>query len=100
MIILKKKNSVIYLCGNKVVPNPKRAVKKRMKAKLLPIVDTVSVVKDGHPNSKDVVKASANLEGVFCPVQPRIPGHCNGEIVIRQQKPKKFPTDWSVDQEI
>jgi hypothetical protein len=34
-----------------------------MKAKLLPIVDTVSVVKDGHPNSKDVIKASANLEG-------------------------------------
>jgi SWIM zinc finger/MULE transposase domain/Ulp1 protease family, C-terminal catalytic domain len=61
-VILKIKLSVLAHCGARVTAaSDGRALKKRVKMKLLPFVDKVALVKEGQElKAGDVMKASAN----------------------------------------
>jgi hypothetical protein len=58
MIVLKERNTYGFHCGEAVVG----PFYRRMKCKIRRSVDNVSLVKDGQPKPKDVMKAAVNID--------------------------------------
>jgi hypothetical protein len=69
-LALKEENTTAFHCGQAVTSaKGGRSLKRRVKGKIQPSVNSVAVVKDGPPRPKDVMKAAANLHGITATYQ-------------------------------